>query len=296
MADRDRLRCRRRLSLEGGELLLYLGLGGVLLVVVDRFATLSHGLSAYCVPRGGAGTGGSKATPLTDPVAREFAHVRREGTSLAVASISVPEPRGASRRLARVARELLPDLRRTDVIVRAVEGAPGAWCCRGAMPRLRGAVLRRCLGERARRRAGSGSRRFPEDGPTFAALKEAAQSREQPWPGPGEPPADAPPPPSAAIPPEPGPIGAERAPGGARRVRARRPVACARLADLLVLVWRRRSSSRWSRCSRWSVKLDSPGPAFVRIRRLGRDGRPFELLKLRSMTRDADRRRRRSAT
>jgi lipopolysaccharide/colanic/teichoic acid biosynthesis glycosyltransferase len=37
------------------------------------------------------------------------------------------------------------------------------------------------------------------------------------------------------------------------------------------------------------VKLDSPGPAFVRIRRLGREGRPFELLKLRSMTRDADR-------
>jgi lipopolysaccharide/colanic/teichoic acid biosynthesis glycosyltransferase len=38
-----------------------------------------------------------------------------------------------------------------------------------------------------------------------------------------------------------------------------------------------------------AVKLDSPGPAVVRIRRLGRDGRPFELFKLRSMTRDADR-------
>jgi lipopolysaccharide/colanic/teichoic acid biosynthesis glycosyltransferase len=37
-----------------------------------------------------------------------------------------------------------------------------------------------------------------------------------------------------------------------------------------------------------AVKLDSPGPAFVRIRRLGRDGQPFELLKLRSMRRDAD--------
>jgi lipopolysaccharide/colanic/teichoic acid biosynthesis glycosyltransferase len=36
------------------------------------------------------------------------------------------------------------------------------------------------------------------------------------------------------------------------------------------------------------VKLDSPGPAFVRIQRLGRNGRPFELLKLRSMTRDAE--------
>jgi lipopolysaccharide/colanic/teichoic acid biosynthesis glycosyltransferase len=37
------------------------------------------------------------------------------------------------------------------------------------------------------------------------------------------------------------------------------------------------------------VKLDSPGPAFVRIKRLGRDGRPFGLLKLRSMNRDAER-------
>lgn len=36
-----------------------------------------------------------------------------------------------------------------------------------------------------------------------------------------------------------------------------------------------------------TVKLDSPGPVFVRIQRLGRDGRPFGLLKLRSMTRDA---------
>ena len=45
------------LSLEGGEFPLYLGLGGLLLVVADRFAALSHGISAFCVPRGGAGTG-----------------------------------------------------------------------------------------------------------------------------------------------------------------------------------------------------------------------------------------------
>ena len=37
------------------------------------------------------------------------------------------------------------------------------------------------------------------------------------------------------------------------------------------------------------VRLDSPGPAFVRIQRLGRDGRPFGLLKLRTMTPDAER-------
>jgi lipopolysaccharide/colanic/teichoic acid biosynthesis glycosyltransferase len=36
------------------------------------------------------------------------------------------------------------------------------------------------------------------------------------------------------------------------------------------------------------VKLDSPGPVFVRVQRLGRDGRPFGLLKLRSMRHDAE--------
>jgi lipopolysaccharide/colanic/teichoic acid biosynthesis glycosyltransferase len=36
------------------------------------------------------------------------------------------------------------------------------------------------------------------------------------------------------------------------------------------------------------IKLDSPGPVFVRVQRLGRDGRPFGLLKLRSMRHDAE--------
>jgi lipopolysaccharide/colanic/teichoic acid biosynthesis glycosyltransferase len=37
------------------------------------------------------------------------------------------------------------------------------------------------------------------------------------------------------------------------------------------------------------VKLDSPGPALYRQTRIGRGGRPFTLLKFRSMVRDADR-------
>jgi lipopolysaccharide/colanic/teichoic acid biosynthesis glycosyltransferase len=36
------------------------------------------------------------------------------------------------------------------------------------------------------------------------------------------------------------------------------------------------------------VKLDSPGPAFIRHSRLGRAGRPFGLVKLRTMVRNAD--------
>ena len=37
-----------------------------------------------------------------------------------------------------------------------------------------------------------------------------------------------------------------------------------------------------------AIKLDSPGPAVYRARRLGRDGRPFACLKFRSMHRDAE--------
>ena len=36
------------------------------------------------------------------------------------------------------------------------------------------------------------------------------------------------------------------------------------------------------------VKLDSPGPAFIRHRRVGRAGRRFDLFKLRTMVEDAD--------
>jgi len=270
------------LSLEGGELLLYLGLGGLLLVAVDRFAELSHGLSAFCVPRGGAGTGASKATPLTDPVAREFAHVRREGSSLAVASISVPEPRGASRRLARIARDLLPDLRRTDVIVRVVKERM-VLVLPGGDAQVAAAVLRRSLaGKHPDLRLGIAS--FPDDGPNFAALKAAAQAREQPWPDLGGPPI--------------GDVPVHAGGESADEIPERAPVLfeswprprLARAADLLVLVVAAPLLLPLLMLLALIVKLDSPGPAFVRIRRLGRDGRPFELLKLRSMVRDAERR------
>jgi Bacterial sugar transferase len=76
-----------------------------MLVLADRFAALLHGLFTFCVPRGGARTRTPITMPLTDPVAREFAHVRRHGWPLAVVSVSVLKGRGASRRVARIARD-----------------------------------------------------------------------------------------------------------------------------------------------------------------------------------------------
>jgi exopolysaccharide biosynthesis polyprenyl glycosylphosphotransferase len=38
-----------------------------------------------------------------------------------------------------------------------------------------------------------------------------------------------------------------------------------------------------------AIKLDSPGPVFFRQERLGQDGKPFEMLKFRTMTSDAER-------
>jgi exopolysaccharide biosynthesis polyprenyl glycosylphosphotransferase len=55
--------------------------------------------------------------------------------------------------------------------------------------------------------------------------------------------------------------------------------ACALLVSLPVLV-----------LAALSIKLDSRGPVIFRQRRVGRDGKPFEVLKLRTMTHDAERR------
>ncbi|TME46831.1 MAG: sugar transferase, partial [Chloroflexi bacterium] len=38
-----------------------------------------------------------------------------------------------------------------------------------------------------------------------------------------------------------------------------------------------------------AVKLESPGPVFYRGARVGRDGQPFQILKLRTMRVNADR-------
>jgi lipopolysaccharide/colanic/teichoic acid biosynthesis glycosyltransferase len=252
----------------GHDLPAYLGLAALLLLVADRFGAVAAALSGLMV-------GGPRRPP--DPIARDFARVRREGSPLTVASIGVASGRGSARRLAEVARALLPSLRVTDAVVRvSAEGVvvvlPGAddQAALAVLDRLPG-------GQRGDLLLGTAT--FPEDGQTYALLKQVARSRRRPWPS-------------------------DRGPGSNGRVR--RPPSPADQPALLVET---RGLSQPLRRAvdlaflaliaplaipvvvllALAVKVDSRGPAFVRIQRLGRDGRPFGLLKLRSMSRDADR-------
>jgi hypothetical protein len=155
------------LGRHGTALVLYLALVAALLLVADRFAALAIAFSGLSLP--GA----------EDPIARELARARRSESRLAVASISAPQTRGASRRLARVASALMPSLRTTDAIVRAIADRLVV-VLPGGDDQIAVAVLRRALADvDGDLRIGTAT--FPQDGPTWAALKEAARARERPW-------------------------------------------------------------------------------------------------------------------
>jgi lipopolysaccharide/colanic/teichoic acid biosynthesis glycosyltransferase len=283
------------LGYSGADLVVYLGLAAALLLLVDRFAALSVGVAAFVITHGTAGARTLRSATLAppDPIARDFARVRRAGSPLAVASISVAHGRGPSRRLDQIARELVSCLRVTDVVVRTVTDRVVV-VLPGLDDHVALAVLTRApVGERAGVLLGIAT--FPEDGPTFDSLKDVARSREQPWPprrgssaGAGtdrfvRPPKKL----------EPKVSGTAHDAGGSDRPAVFfeiRPltVHLRRAVDLFVLALIAPVVVPLVVLLAIVVKLDSPGPAFVRIRRLGRDGRPFGLLKLRSMTRDAD--------
>jgi lipopolysaccharide/colanic/teichoic acid biosynthesis glycosyltransferase len=258
------------------ERLGYLGFALLGLVVVDRLTVLLTGVSAFLLA-----DGTTRMRSPADPIARDFARARREQSPLTVACISPAPARGSLRRIAGVARALVPYLRVTDSLVRVV--ADGlVVVLPGADERVARAVLERLP---AKQRAGllMGIATFPQDGHSYALLKEVAQSRRRPWragPGPGggngRPRREAPSVPADGQP--------------ALLVETRPPsLGGRRVADLLVLAIVAPIVCPLVALLAVAVKLDSPGPAFVRIRRLGRHGRPFGLLKLRSMHRDADR-------
>jgi lipopolysaccharide/colanic/teichoic acid biosynthesis glycosyltransferase len=268
---------------------LFLGIVAALMLVVDRFAVLSVGLSAFLLRDAAAGTRALRSAPLAppDPIARDFARVRREESRLAVASISVPETRDSSRRLALIARGLVPRLRMTDAVVRVaahrlVVVLPGA-----DNPVAMAVLGRAPAGERADVLLGVAT--FPEDGTTFASLKEAARSRERLW-SPGEGPGTDPRGDRSTREPQPAPRAGTGADTPAVLFETR-PLSShlRRCSDLLILLLIAPIVIPLVAVLAIAVRLDSPGPAIVRIRRLGRDGRAFELFKLRSMTRDADR-------
>ncbi|MEA2419824.1 MAG: hypothetical protein QOE60_2030, partial [Thermoleophilaceae bacterium] len=263
------------LGYTGDDRLVYLGLGVLLLVVADRVAVVAAGLSAFVL---GDGSAGMRSPP--DPIARDFARVRRERSPLTVASIAAQPARASSRRLAEVARALMPCLRVTDALVRvAADGV--VVVLPGADDRVALAVLDR-MPAHQRGDLLLGTATFPEDGQTYSLLKQVARSRRRPWSGGGTPNSN-------------GHVG-DATPAANREgqpvvlFETRTPsLLPSRAADLLVLALIAPIVIPVVALLGIAVKLDSPGPTFVRINRLGRDGTPFGLLKLRSMTRDADR-------
>jgi hypothetical protein len=169
----------------GADLLVYVGLVAILLLTAGRFAHLSADLSAFCRLEDNAAEPRTfrVATTLADPVAREFARARRNESHLVVVSIAVPETRGAARRLARIARDLVPILRRTDAIVRAITDRLLV-VLPGGDNDVATTVLGRALAG-GRNDLLVGTATFPEDGPTWETLKAVARAREQPWPSAG---------------------------------------------------------------------------------------------------------------
>jgi lipopolysaccharide/colanic/teichoic acid biosynthesis glycosyltransferase len=263
------------LGYSGDDRFVYVALGVLLLVVANRIAVIAAGLSAFVLGDGSAGT---RSPP--DPIARDFARVRRERAPLTVASISAEPRRRSSRRLAAVERELLPCLRVTDAVV-GVAADDVLVVLPGADDRVALAVLDR-MPTHQRGDLLLGTATFPEDGQTYTRLKQVARSRRRPWLSGGGPSSNG---------------HAGRATPGASResqpavlFEARTPSLLGRRAvDLLVLALVAPVVAPVIAVLALAVKIDSPGPAFVRINRLGRDGTPFGLLKLRSMSRDADR-------
>ena len=256
------------------DLLTYVGLAAALMILIDRLAALSDGLSGLLLRDG-------RLSAPTDPIARDFARVRREEAPLSVGLISFSEPRPSSRRLARVVRAVLPYLRVTDAVVRLAGGGV-AVVLPGADARVAASVLGRAL---AAEPPGLllGVATFPEDGQTFAVLKDVARSRQRPWPGDAGPRTREP-----RRSPAPQPVDRRERPAILVETHAL-DLPLRRAVDVLVLAATAPLTVPLIGALALAVKLDSPGPAFVRIKRLGRDGRTFELLKLRSMRRDADR-------
>jgi lipopolysaccharide/colanic/teichoic acid biosynthesis glycosyltransferase len=198
--------------------------------------------------------------------------------------------------LARLARALVPSLRRSDVIIRLVTDRLAVVLPR-ADARVADAIIARALtGVEAAVFVGIAT--FPKDGLTWAALKEVARERERPWPEASG--AD------SGIGSEAGPTALTRSGDSPDSAGHSEPEAeeveqpevllevrtpgrhLRRAADLLVLALLAPVVLTVIAVAALAVKLDSRGPAFVRIGRVGQDGKPFALFKLRSMTADAE--------
>ena len=96
------------------------------------------------------------------------------GMSCPCVSLWVPRQRAASRRLARLARGLVPSLRRSDVIIRLVTDRLAVVLPR-ADARVADAIIARALAG-VETAVFVGIATFPQDGLTWAALRRSRES------------------------------------------------------------------------------------------------------------------------
>jgi lipopolysaccharide/colanic/teichoic acid biosynthesis glycosyltransferase len=225
---------------------------------------------------------------------REFNRARRHERPLTILSLVLTPSAGRSSRGSRgeldvVAQELAASLRRTDVVALEESSRLAVLLPETSGSEAEGLLMRILphLVSSGRLRVGAAT--FPDDDVTWIGLRAVARDRERPvdpnWPGDGE---------TVLI----GEPGSEH---GVRQAESAPIVEVVETSSVKLSVFRRATdllvvlvvapvAAPLIGVLGVAIKLDTSGPVFFGQRRIGRGGQPFRLWKLRTMVRDAEKR------
>jgi lipopolysaccharide/colanic/teichoic acid biosynthesis glycosyltransferase len=262
-------------------------------------STLFVLLSLVALRIGGARSSGTAAgEPLAERVQlepafealaeQELVRARRYERPLTLLSVAVqnararPEP---SPELDDVAAVLSTFLRQSDLLGRSNDGRLLVLLPETSRPDATGLIARLQAILPEGRRLLLGTALFPDEEITWLGLTERARASEAPFGVDSESGDDSgrpPGPPNASV--------ARVVPRAPRRLRRAKPFGVVRrIVDVAFLVLIAPFVIPLLALLAIAVKLDSPGSLLVRHERVGEAGKRFQLLKLRTMVRDADR-------
>jgi lipopolysaccharide/colanic/teichoic acid biosynthesis glycosyltransferase len=262
-------------------------------------STLFVLLSLVALRIGGARSSGTAAgEPLAERVQlepafealaeQELVRARRYERPLTLLSVAVqnararPEP---SPELEDVAAVLSTFLRQSDLLGRSNDGRLLVLLPETSRPDATGLIARLQAILPEGRRLLLGTALFPDEEITWLGLTERARASEAPFGVDSESGDDSgrpPGPPNASV--------ARVVPRAPRRLRRAKPFGVVRrIVDVAFLVLIAPFVIPLLVLLAIAVKLDSPGSLLVRHERVGEAGKRFQLLKLRTMVRDADR-------